>query len=72
MSKSSVPSTAAAPTSSLFGPPHFLEGEDPSAYNELLARVSGRVKPADILERFGVSRRRSHWQFSLAPPWWLI
>jgi hypothetical protein len=54
MSKSSVPSTAAAPTSSLFGPPPFLEGEDSSAYNELLARVSGRVKPADMLEEIWV------------------
>jgi hypothetical protein len=55
MSKSSVPSTAAAPTSSLFGPPPLLEGEDISAYNEMLARVSGAVKPADVFEEIWVS-----------------
>lgn len=38
----------------LFGPPPLLEGEDPAAYDELLARVSGAVKPADILEEIWV------------------
>src|SRR5262249_11588094 len=37
----------------LFGPPPLLEGEDTAAYDELLARISGAVKPADILRRFG-------------------
>jgi hypothetical protein len=26
------------------------DGEDPAAYDELLARVSGAIKPSDILE----------------------
>jgi hypothetical protein len=34
----------------LFGPPPLFEGEDTAAYDELLARISGAVKPADILE----------------------
>ena len=55
MRKPPVPSTDAAPTSSLFGPPPLLEGEDPSAYDELLARISGAVKPADVLEEIWVS-----------------
>jgi hypothetical protein len=32
----------------LFGPPPLLEGEDTAAYDELLARISGAVKPADF------------------------
>jgi hypothetical protein len=34
----------------LFGPPPLIEGEDAAAYDELLLRISGAVKPADILE----------------------
>lgn len=37
-----------------FGPPPLLEGEDPAAYGELLARVSGAVGPSDILEEIWV------------------
>jgi hypothetical protein len=37
-----------------FGPPPILEGEDTAAYDELLARISGAVKPADILEEIWV------------------
>ena len=38
----------------LFGPPPLLEGEDTAAYDELLARISGAVKPADIFEEIWV------------------
>jgi hypothetical protein len=38
----------------LLGPPPLLEGEDPAAYNELFARISAAVKPADILEEIWV------------------
>ena len=38
----------------LFGPPPLLAGEDFAAYDELLARVSGGVKPADIIEEIWV------------------
>jgi hypothetical protein len=38
----------------LFGPPPLLEGEDTTAYDELLVRISGAVKPADILEEIWV------------------
>jgi hypothetical protein len=38
----------------LFGPPPLLEGEDAAAYNELLARVSGAVKPSDVIEEIWV------------------
>jgi hypothetical protein len=55
MTKPSMPSTDAAPTrQALFGPPPLLEGEDPAIYDELLARVSGAVKPADMLEEVWV------------------
>ena len=33
---------------------HFSQGEDFAAYDELLARVSGGVKPADIVEEIWV------------------
>ena len=38
----------------LFGPPPLREGEDTAAYDELLARISGAVKPADIFEEIWV------------------
>jgi hypothetical protein len=34
----------------LFGPPPLFEGEDNAAYNEILERVSGTIKPRNILE----------------------
>ena len=37
-----------------FGPAPLLDGEDAAAYDELLARVSGAVKPSDILEEIWV------------------
>ena len=37
-----------------FGPPPLLDGEDPAAYDDLLASVSGAVKPSDILEEIWV------------------
>jgi hypothetical protein len=36
------------------GPPPLLQGEDPTAYNDLLARVSGQLKPSDIIEEIVV------------------
>jgi hypothetical protein len=47
------PSQPLAPTTSRlphFGPPPLLEGENATAYNELLAAVTGRLKPIDIFE----------------------
>lgn len=35
---------------SLFAPPPVLPGEDPAAYADLLARISGTVKPKDSIE----------------------
>jgi hypothetical protein len=56
MTKSAAPSTKAAPAAlALFGAPQFLEGDDPSEYDELLARISVTVKPADVLEEIWVS-----------------
>lgn len=53
--KPPVPSTDVALTRlSLFGPPPLLDGEDPVAYDELLARVSGAVKPTEALEEIWV------------------
>ena len=49
------PRACVAPTSlALFGPPPLLEGENAAAYDELLARVSGAMKPTDILEEIWV------------------
>jgi hypothetical protein len=36
------------------GAPPLLEGEDAAAYDELLGRISGGVKPSDIFEEFWV------------------
>ncbi len=38
----------------IFGPPPLIEGEDQSAYSELIAKVSQTVKPQNILEQFWV------------------
>jgi hypothetical protein len=37
-----------------FGPPPLLEGEDSLAYDELLARVSGDIKPTDFVEEIWI------------------
>jgi hypothetical protein len=55
MTKKLTRSAAAAPNRlALFGSPPLLEGEDSAAYDDLLARVSGAVKPADVLEEIWV------------------
>ena len=38
----------------LFGPPPLFDGENTESYDELLARISAAVKPADILEEIWV------------------
>jgi hypothetical protein len=38
----------------IFGPPPLLKGEDAAAYNDLLMRVSGHLKPSDIFEEIWV------------------
>ena len=38
----------------LLGPPALIEGESSTAYDGLLARISGAVNPADILEEIWV------------------
>jgi hypothetical protein len=40
--------------SGLFGPRPLIEGEDTAGYDELLAGISGAVKPSDILEEIWV------------------
>jgi hypothetical protein len=37
-----------------FAPPPLIEGEDTGAYDDLLARISGAIKPSDILEEIWV------------------
>jgi hypothetical protein len=55
-----LPSTSAnaplAPPSAMpfLTPPPLIEGEDAAAYDDLLARISGTLKPADILEEIWV------------------
>jgi hypothetical protein len=43
-----------SPSQPLFGPRALIPGEDAAAYDELLARVTARVQPADILEELWV------------------
>jgi len=38
----------------VFGPPPLLKGEDAAAYDDLLIRVSGNLKPTDIFEEIWV------------------
>lgn len=38
----------------LLAPPPLIEGEDAAAYDDLLARISGTLKPKDILEEIWV------------------
>jgi hypothetical protein len=38
----------------IFGPPALLPGEDAAAYDQLLASVSGNLKPSDIFEEIWV------------------
>jgi hypothetical protein len=47
-----ITTTESRPAAELapFGPAPLIEGEDGAAYNELLARISTAIKPADILE----------------------
>jgi hypothetical protein len=37
-------------TAALLGPAPLAEGEDAAAYDELLVRISGTVRPADVIE----------------------
>jgi hypothetical protein len=37
-----------------FGPAPLFDGEDSAGYDELLARVSGAIKPADIIEEIWI------------------
>jgi hypothetical protein len=46
----STPAAQALSQFPMFGPPPLLKGEDVAAYDELLARVSGNLKPSDIFE----------------------
>lgn len=41
-------------TLSFFGPAPILEGEDEAAYNELLARLCGAIKPRDVCEEIWI------------------
>jgi hypothetical protein len=50
----SPPASQALSHLSIFGPPPLLKGDDAAAYDDLLARVSGNVKPSDIFEEIWV------------------
>jgi hypothetical protein len=47
----SSPSNTALDRLSFFGPPALLEGEDPDAYDELLAGVASCVVASDLIEK---------------------
>ena len=42
--------SASGRRSRLFGQPLLLEGEDPAAYEELLARLYAAIKPLDVID----------------------
>lgn len=44
----------------IFGPAPVLEGEDTGAYNELLMRITVRLKPSDIIEDIWVREITVH------------
>ena len=49
------PQPAAEPARlSCFGPAPLFEGEDSAGYDQLLARVSGAIKPSDIIEEIWI------------------
>ena len=50
----SLAAVSSADCFDIFGPPPLLEGEDRGAYDLLLVRVFGAVKPKDIIEEMWV------------------
>lgn len=48
------PSESNRDLQSLLGPPPLLEGEDPTAYEELWRRMRSAVAPVDVIEEFWV------------------
>lgn|SRR5262245_10837507 len=63
MVNNNVPSTLPSPVLTrlaIFGPPALLAGEDSVAYDDLLARVSGHLKPTDIVEEIWVREIVDH------------
>ena len=55
LSTSTIPPPAGAVTAMAFlAPPPLIDGEDSASYDDLLARISGTLKPADILEEIWV------------------
>jgi len=49
-----LPPTTEPARLSCFGPAPLFDGEDSAGYDELLARVSGAIKPADIIEEIWI------------------
>jgi hypothetical protein len=49
-----TPASQALSRFPIFGSPPLLAGEDAAAYGDLLARVSGNLKPSDIFEEIWV------------------
>jgi hypothetical protein len=50
----SPPPAGAVTTMAFLAPPPLIEGEEAASYDDLLARISGTLKPADILEEIWV------------------
>jgi hypothetical protein len=63
-SQSKIVSSASAPRRRLFGEPNILAAEDAAAYEELLARIRGAVKPLDIIDEMFIAGAVSwQWEF---------
>ena len=59
LDQSELPTTSTHPSHSLatwafLGPPPLIPGEKQVIYNELLVRISGTLRPADILEEIWI------------------
>jgi hypothetical protein len=67
-SKSKSMTPAPARRFRLFDEPQVLEGEDPAAYNELLARICDAIKPVDTIEEMFIADVvSSEWGVAMAP-----
>src|SRR5712675_2430684 len=54
LSASFPPAHALPSDCTCLGPPPLIAGEDAAGYDELLARISGTLQPADMLEQIWV------------------
>src|SRR5262249_19449576 len=54
-SKTEIAAPSVPQRLTVFSPPLLLEGEDASAYDQLLARICAAVKPVDIIDEIFIA-----------------